>query len=456
MGDGETFMRIHALLAVLPLLFTFHSARACDSPGKIQADFSVVENLVRFYAPPLDCRGLAEKETLEEKKRSFMFLRTNVAWYWDRLREDRKCSEKSEGSSLVPKELYATFDRFKGFCAGDAHPENFAVQYYSNGAAPTFGINDPDDAAEKCPVLLDLVRFITATKIAGKKTEKVDTNTLIDTYLKTLTSADAPKFESATVLAQLAKDSGKVHKDFPEDATYCAGKEDEAAFKDFIKSSKIKSNPVPTLKDCVNQTMDHESGGSGGMARYLIRYNTEKGPLFVQYKGTQTNGSQYLTSESKAGNWDAKLRYPIACKNERSTTAECTVVTSGGTAYFTRTKNESAIELKSLDDPAELQLVLNDEARALATANRKGLPKLSDKDRELLLKPDFRNSISAAVGNIIQKTELTSDLTARLIKNGMFANQCEAEVKRTTAAHSTNVSDSVTVKKDLKLLAPAK
>ena len=192
------------------------------------------------------------------------------------------------------------------------------------------------------------------------------------------------------------------------------------------------------------------------MARYLIRYNTENGPVFVQYKGTQTNGSQYLMSESRAGNWDARLRYPTACKNERSNTAECPVVASGGTAYFARTKNELGIELKSLDDPAELQLVLNDEVRALAATNRKGLPKLSDKDRQLLLTPDFRNSISAAVGNIIQKTELSSDLTARLIKNGMFAKQCEAEVKRTMPAPFTNFRDSGTIKKDPLLHVPAK
>src|SRR5665647_1668464 len=132
------------------LLLAISSATAdqiCPLPN--EADPAILANIVRYTVPPLDCVKLKRKIDFwnpdsGSDNPEFSFLRSVVPWYWDFLRRDQICASQGN-KGILSAETHQAMNDFKGFCAGDAHPENFAIQYYPD-SAPTFGINDPDDA----------------------------------------------------------------------------------------------------------------------------------------------------------------------------------------------------------------------------------------------------------------------------------------------------------------------
>ena len=111
-------------------------------------------SLRRLY-PDLSPQAFDRK--LEAAKTPFLFFRSFAPLYY------RLFSGKL---AALPESLRRVTSQ-EGWCAGDAHPENFGVLVDDSGA-PTFTINDADDSGP-CPIAADLLRFLVATRIAAPK-----------------------------------------------------------------------------------------------------------------------------------------------------------------------------------------------------------------------------------------------------------------------------------------------
>lgn len=89
-----------------------------------------------------------DKEKLESADDAFSFFRSFADYYYELLNSNRQLSSLQKLADV------------SGWCAGDAHAENFGALLQRNGSS-VFAINDMDDAGP-CPVVMDLQRFYIA------------------------------------------------------------------------------------------------------------------------------------------------------------------------------------------------------------------------------------------------------------------------------------------------------
>ncbi len=117
---------------------------------------------VRALYPELSEPALCEKITSAED--AFHLYRALVPLYYQML---------ADGAvpELVPSEAA------RGWCAGDAHPENFGALLQKDGSA-VFSINDMDDAGP-CPLWADALRFFTAVTLHDGR---IDLDPLLNAY----------------------------------------------------------------------------------------------------------------------------------------------------------------------------------------------------------------------------------------------------------------------------------
>src|SRR5262249_53669375 len=117
---------------------------------------------VRTLYPELSEQALREKITSAQD--AFHLYRALVPLYYKML---------ADGAvpALVPS------DASRGWCAGDAHPENFGVLLQKDGSG-VFSSNDMDDAGP-CPLWADALRFFTAVHLHNGH---IDLDPLLNAY----------------------------------------------------------------------------------------------------------------------------------------------------------------------------------------------------------------------------------------------------------------------------------
>jgi hypothetical protein len=417
-----------------------------DCPLPTEPDSAIVEKLVRYSVPPLDCARLRKKfasldanDPSPASNPTFTFLRSAVPWYWDFIRRDAACARDGD-QGILHSTVHDAFREFTGFCAGDAHPENFAIQFNPAPAPPTFGINDPDDAGSAGPVLGDFVRFLVAAKIGNPTT---DIGNLIDTYAGALAATGEPVPDSKEYRKLLKKGPKTDEDTLPEGAPLCptglATKFREA----FVASAARGTIVAPSSRlDCVDVSSSKNSGGSGGLPRYEMRFvegrgkSAKKSEILVQFKGTQTNATAFY-SEAGSGVWGAVDRYRVACKFERgpnATKCPVTALDGKGNGYFMRTKTERAIKLEKIAGD-ELQPVLRDEAAALGALHRDHLthPALAKPYAERVR--SLRETLVLDAGKLVETVKLTTDSLKRVLADpGKFEAACAAAAAKPVAA----------------------
>src|SRR5215510_4325387 len=139
------------LLGVMLVLSTL-SAHA-SAPG-----FSDVHALY----PELSEQAVREK--INKASNPFFLYRALVPLYYKMLADGAV-------QALVPS------GAAHGWCAGDAHPENFGALLQKDGSV-VFSLNDMDDAGP-CPLWADALRFFTAVKLHDKH---IDLDPLLNAY----------------------------------------------------------------------------------------------------------------------------------------------------------------------------------------------------------------------------------------------------------------------------------
>jgi hypothetical protein len=434
---------IATVLVGLALSPNAHAETTCPQPN--EPDAQIVENLVKYSIPPLTCPTLRKKFVfLNDAKdvpssASFSFFRTAVPWYWDFLRRDRGC----EAKATVRPEIQKVFRDFKGFCVGDAHPENFAIQYNPPPNPTTFGVNDPDDASKNCPVLGDFMRFLVASKIGASTitdAPPADLNALIDKYIASL-SSPTPLLPSSKAYGKLLNKGEKGgDNDLPKGGS-CPQPIFEKLSDSYRTLQAVNGftlEPKPKPEDCRDLEGSKDSGGSGGLARYSIRFYNKKGdspatPIVALFKQTQKNATTFYSDKaewnSEKAVWKADDRYKTACLFERGPTARaCPVVNDGdGRSFQVRTKYERAVKLDKVA-PEDLQGLLEDEAANLGNLHGAHFsdPKmLADYITNLTALKGAIKTDSEALSAVVQKT--AESLKKTLGPDGSFDATCAAK-----------------------------
>ena len=218
---------------------------------------------VRALYPELSEQALHEK--INGAQDAFHLYRALVPLYYKML---------ADGAvhELVPS------GEARGWCAGDAHPENFGALLQKDGRV-VFSINDMDDAGP-CPLWADALRFFAAVKLHDGH---IDLDPLLNAYRDGV-EGKTEKL-SAAVLAMIddAKNGGRASQKKFVDQDGSRLKRDEA-IEDVPRDmqeqiAQTLQNKLPHMKRLLDAAIaKHETGGSGGLQRYLALVKFHEDP----------------------------------------------------------------------------------------------------------------------------------------------------------------------------------
>jgi hypothetical protein len=219
----------------------------------------------------------AVREKINQATNPFLLYRALVPLYYKML---------ADGAvhALVPS------DAARGWCAGDAHPENFGALLQKDGSV-VFSINDMDDAGP-CPLWADALRFFTAVKLHDGH---IDLAPLLNAYRDGVEGKTEKLSASVRTLMHEAEKGGRdSQKKFVEDdsARLKRGEDIKDVPREMQEQiAQTLHNELPHMRQLLDAArVKHESGGSGGLQRYLA---------LVQFHDDPEVGSGTLVMELK-------------------------------------------------------------------------------------------------------------------------------------------------------------
>jgi hypothetical protein len=218
---------------------------------------------VRALYPALNEQALRAK--INSAQDAFHLYRALVPLYYKMLAD-----------GAVPALVSA--DAAHGWCAGDAHPENFGALLQKDGSA-VFSINDMDDAGP-CPLWADALRFFAAVKLHDGHS---DLDPLLNAY-RDGTEGKTEKL-SAAILALIdeAQNGGRAWQKKFVDQNGLRLKRDEDVEdvpRDMQEQiAQTLQNHLPHMQQLLDAAIaKHETGGSGGLRRYLALVKFHEDP----------------------------------------------------------------------------------------------------------------------------------------------------------------------------------
>lgn len=192
-----------------------------------------------------------DSEKVQAAKNSFHFLRSFVDYYYLLIKENK---------DQLP-EINSRWNTI-GWCAGDAHPENFGILIGENNFR-SFTINDWDDSGP-CPVYLDLFRLLVSSKLYDSH---LNLDEIISAYKLGFTGGN---FDQPTVVQNMFPDSvAKGSKFNPK----------KVIGEKFVRSSEmteVSSDVKNTIEKAIGFSIldivktSKVGGGSGGLVRFEV------------------------------------------------------------------------------------------------------------------------------------------------------------------------------------------
>jgi len=251
------------------------------------SNFSII---ARLYSNLTAVDFLAKLEATESP---FFFLRTFVPFYYSVFAE----------KETLP--FIAKLKPFTGWCAGDAHLENFGTSIMNDKETPVFSINDFDDAGHTY-LVADAIRFFTSALLGIDDIDDASMELIVNRYFDGL-KEEKVVYNSETVNAALdksVKNGFKVKENvMDKDENKLSTKGSASRIK---KGKKLFDKLENTLKEIYGKGVDlvdvveevRVQGGSGGLTRYLTlitdkKYSEKKGKyIAIEFK-----------EETKPGVW---------------------------------------------------------------------------------------------------------------------------------------------------------
>ncbi|MBC7714051.1 MAG: DUF2252 family protein [Rhizobacter sp.] len=250
----------------------------------VRATEDLEENLV-------DVSYHFDQTKLDASADSFHFLRSFVDYYYDLI-----------PANLKSLHLATEAARFSGWCAGDAHPENFGTLIQENGNI-IFSINDMDDSGP-CPVAWDFLRLAVSSKLYMPK---LNISSLVSSYQKGLSGEVVSAPLEIQNLLSAGKKSGEAvnPKDLDgerlkrkKEMNEVSGEVRNVIVSDLQKLFSSKDFEIEAIKVIDIVSTSKIGGGSGGLLRYEILCSRANGNLVhLELKELTTPGMAIVATE---------------------------------------------------------------------------------------------------------------------------------------------------------------
>jgi hypothetical protein len=220
-----------------------------------------------LFAQLEDVQYTFDQNKILNSKDSFHFLRSFVDLFYLVL-------AKNKSNLYISKKL----GNISGWCAGDAHPENFGSMLLENEKV-IFSINDMDDSGS-CPVAFDFLRLLVSSKLFDNE---IKVENLINAYFLGLNGKYMPIPQEINDLIKESQQNGMQIDPKKLQGNLLKRKqgsvEVDVEFKKIITQiiEQKLSNEGARVLDIVSFTKS--SGGSAGMERFEILIENSQNKL---------------------------------------------------------------------------------------------------------------------------------------------------------------------------------
>lgn len=244
---------------------------------------SLVASLISIscQSPALQTRDIAshglsdvaynfDAQKVGDAKNSFHFMRSFVDYFYLLIvKNQNQLSTVSQ------------FKNLGGWCAGDAHPENFGFLQQKNGSV-IFTINDMDDAGP-CPVAYDLYRLMVSSQLY---TQKADIKTILRAYRTGLAAQAYTMPPAVSDFHDEALKKGRVVNPKKVSGNQLVRDSDseevDAATKTALQQTVASRFAGLKMLDVYRTAKT--AGGSGGMTRYEVLLSDGNNLVQVELK----------------------------------------------------------------------------------------------------------------------------------------------------------------------------
>ncbi|MCB9025968.1 MAG: DUF2252 family protein [Bdellovibrionaceae bacterium] len=285
---------LDSLLFTILLLFFFSAnTNAKELSCPIQSQGEAVLTKIQSLPPQIDI--LDQKIiSLLDGNSPFMFFRSFVAYYYLTAKEMLSTKELD-----MPQYFYdeSSSQDYWGWCAGDAHPDNFGAMFITGTNKPVFTINDPDDAGY-CPLSLDILRFLTGVLLYEEDYNLVP---VLESYQSGVLGKYREFSKPVNKLLKKAYEKGTELKDGDFKNGDPKSRRLERNLDDFVVSEishlekqdliafvESKLSAKATLLDAIK--FYKTDGGSGGLYRYKLLLDLEQKPFIIELKAIDSPG----------------------------------------------------------------------------------------------------------------------------------------------------------------------
>lgn len=246
-------------LLLLSLFFLMCSYQSFEALGHNHERIGLADTPYTFSA-----------EKVQQSSNAFYFVRSFVDYFYLLVAQNK--------GQLY---FFKTFSKFKGWCVGDAHAENFGFILLEDGSTK-FTVNDIDDFGP-CPLALDLYRFMMSSYVYN---ENLDLRAIFDSYFKGL---NAEPFEVPTSLKEMRELSLKHAKQVNPKKVMNSKLvrtelmlEVETLTSEELRKTITRLYPSSQLLDMVK--VQKKGGGSGGLTRYEALLQIESSLVHLEFK----------------------------------------------------------------------------------------------------------------------------------------------------------------------------
>jgi hypothetical protein len=309
-----------------------------------------------------------EREKLASTTSTFSFFRSFADYYYVLLKGNL---------DLLPG---INASKSGGWCAGDAHPENFGAILLEDNTS-VFTINDLDDAGP-CPLAMDVSRFLVSALFANTE---ANLPKILQSYSQGLDGTlDCPG-HAVNDLLEKSQRRGRASND----DEIVGGKlphGDNGEEVDTATRAKLKTLLTPLIREFSildAEAMTKKHGGSEGIPRFRLLIQIAGDEFILELKG-QVAPAITSVATSPVPNTKDRIAQTLLIEQGSLASRYYGVVTFEGMDYFVRPRFRGNLGIKLADSSAkEVEHLLECEANRLGLLHKKSLKQKSTYKEEI-------------------------------------------------------------------------
>jgi hypothetical protein len=245
-------------------------APSTASPSVVESSLVQKETDLRSLYPELSDAAFQRK--LDGATTPLRFLRSFAPAYF----------QSYSRQKVSFSDTLRTAARFQGWCAGDAHPENFGTRLNDSGKA-VFTLVDLDDFG-RCSLIADILHFLLATRLATPELADRDSlQAIVAAYLNG-SEGRVKLSKPVRTLLERAEDRTyfdediEPHRQDDQEPTSTIGR----AERDELAAALSKAFSKVSVSKAVRYAKIR--GGSAGLTRYRAQLDSDEGPVVLELR----------------------------------------------------------------------------------------------------------------------------------------------------------------------------